>query len=103
MYKKYDVMMIPAGCKGHTTHQENLFNLNILKNEVSFQKVVECQNSDNLLGSSKNSMLYLFYHTLYYNYILRPKSTFCTLGEKPTFYPEITKNLMLEKCEFCGK
>ena len=48
-------------------------------------------------------MLYLFYHTLYYNYILRPKSTFCTLGEKPTFYPEITKNLMLEKCDFCEK
>ena len=26
-----------------------------------------------------------------------------TLGQNPTFYPEITKNLMVEKCEFCGK
>ena len=26
-----------------------------------------------------------------------------TLGQKPTLYPEITKNLMLEKCEFCEK
>ena len=27
-----------------------------------------------------------------------------TLGQKnPTFYSEITKNLMLEKCDFCGK
>ena len=26
-----------------------------------------------------------------------------TLGQKPTFYPEITKNLMFEKCEFCEK
>ena len=25
-----------------------------------------------------------------------------TLGQKPTFYPEITKNLMFEKCEFYG-
>ena len=24
-----------------------------------------------------------------------------TLGQKPTFYPEITKILMFEKCEFC--
>ena len=23
--------------------------------------------------------------------------------EKPTFFPEITKNLMFGKCEFCGK
>ena len=26
-----------------------------------------------------------------------------TLRQKPTFYPEITKNLVLEKCEFCEK
>ena len=26
-----------------------------------------------------------------------------TLGQKPTFYPEITKNLMFTKCEFCEK
>ena len=26
-----------------------------------------------------------------------------TLGQKPTFYPEISKNLMFEKCEFCEK
>ena len=26
-----------------------------------------------------------------------------TLGQKATFYPEITKNLMFEKCEFCEK
>ena len=26
-----------------------------------------------------------------------------TLGQKPTFYPEITKNLMFEKYEFCEK
>ena len=26
-----------------------------------------------------------------------------TLGQKPTFYPEFTKNLMFEKCEFCEK
>ena len=26
-----------------------------------------------------------------------------TLGQKPTFYPEITKNLIFEKCEFCEK
>ena len=26
-----------------------------------------------------------------------------TLGQKTTFYPEITKNLMFEKCEFCEK
>ena len=26
-----------------------------------------------------------------------------TLGQKPTFYPEITKKLMFEKCEFCEK
>ena len=26
-----------------------------------------------------------------------------TLGQKSTFYPEITKNLMFEKCEFCEK
>ena len=26
-----------------------------------------------------------------------------TLGQKPTFYPEIIKDLMFEKCEFCGK
>ena len=26
-----------------------------------------------------------------------------TLGQKPTFYPEITQNLMFEKCEFCEK
>jgi len=26
-----------------------------------------------------------------------------TLGQKPTFCPEITKNLMFEKCEFCEK
>ena len=26
-----------------------------------------------------------------------------TLGQKSTFYPEITKNLMFEKCEFCKK
>ena len=25
------------------------------------------------------------------------------LGQKTTFYPEITKNLMFEKCEFLGK
>ena len=28
---------------------------------------------------------------------------FFTLGQKPTFYPEIPKNLMFEKCEFCEK
>ena len=28
---------------------------------------------------------------------------FCTLEQKPTFYPEITKNLRLENCEFCEK
>ena len=28
---------------------------------------------------------------------------FFTLGQKSTFYPEITKNLMFEKCEFCEK
>ena len=28
---------------------------------------------------------------------------FCTLGQKSTFYPEITKNLMFEKCEFYDK
>ena len=27
----------------------------------------------------------------------------CTLGQKPTFYLEIHKNLMFEKCEFCEK
>ena len=26
-----------------------------------------------------------------------------TLRQKPTFYPEITKNLMFEKCEFIEK
>ena len=26
-----------------------------------------------------------------------------TLGQKSTFYPEITKNLIFEKCEFCEK
>ena len=26
-----------------------------------------------------------------------------TLGQKPPFYPEITKNLIFEKCEFCVK
>ena len=26
-----------------------------------------------------------------------------TLGQKPTFYPDITKNLMIEKCEFWEK
>ena len=26
-----------------------------------------------------------------------------TLGQNPTLYPEITKNLMFEKCEFCEK
>ena len=26
-----------------------------------------------------------------------------TLGQKPTFNPEITKNLMFEKCELCEK
>ena len=26
-----------------------------------------------------------------------------TLGQKSTFYPEITKNLMFEKCELCEK
>jgi len=26
-----------------------------------------------------------------------------TLGQKPTFYSEITKNLMFQKCEFCEK
>ena len=26
-----------------------------------------------------------------------------TLGQKSTFYPEITKNLMCENCEFCEK
>ena len=26
-----------------------------------------------------------------------------TLGQKPTLYPEITKNLMFEKCEFREK
>ena len=26
-----------------------------------------------------------------------------TLGQKSPFYPEITKNLMFEKCEFCEK
>ena len=26
-----------------------------------------------------------------------------TLGQKPTFYPEITKHLMFEKCKFCEK
>ena len=26
-----------------------------------------------------------------------------TLGQNPTFYPKITKNLMLKKCEFCEK
>ena len=26
-----------------------------------------------------------------------------TLGQKPAFYPEITKNLMFEKCGFCEK
>ena len=30
-------------------------------------------------------------------------SGFRTLGQKSTFYPEITKNLMFEKCEFCEK
>ena len=24
-----------------------------------------------------------------------------TLGQNPTFYPEITNNFMFEKCEFC--
>ena len=26
-----------------------------------------------------------------------------TLGQKTTFYPEITDNLKFEKCEFCEK
>ena len=26
-----------------------------------------------------------------------------TLGQKPTFYPKITKNLIIETCEFCEK
>ena len=26
---------------------------------------------------------------------------YSTLRQKLTFYPEITKNLMFEKCEFC--
>ena len=30
-------------------------------------------------------------------------SLFITLGQKSTFYPEIAKNLMFEKCEFCEK
>ena len=30
-------------------------------------------------------------------------SSQCTLGQKATFYPEINKNLMFEKCEFCEK
>ena len=30
-------------------------------------------------------------------------SLLTTLGQKPTFYPEITMNLMLQKCEFCEK
>ena len=46
---KNGVMMIPASGKGHTTHIENLFNLNI---PASFTKVDECQNFDNLLSSS---------------------------------------------------
>ena len=32
-----------------------------------------------------------------------PKMKKATLGQKRTFYPEITKNLMFEKCEFCEK
>ena len=31
------------------------------------------------------------------------KLSYSTLGQKPTFYPEITENLMFEKCEFCEK
>ena len=31
------------------------------------------------------------------------KSEQGTLGQNPTFYPEITKNLMFEKCDFCEK
>ena len=27
----------------------------------------------------------------------------CTLGQKSTFNPEITKNLMFEKCKLCEK
>ena len=30
-------------------------------------------------------------------------SYLCTLDQKLTFNPEITKNLMFEKCEFCEK
>ena len=30
-------------------------------------------------------------------------SLFPTLGQKPTFCPEITKNLMFEKCDFYEK
>ena len=29
--------------------------------------------------------------------------SFFTLGQNQTFYPEITKNLMFENCEFCEK
>ena len=32
-----------------------------------------------------------------------PIRVLTTLGQKPTFYPEITKNLMFGKCEFCQK
>ena len=31
------------------------------------------------------------------------KTTLSTLGQKLTFYPEVTKNFMFEKCEFCEK
>ena len=30
-------------------------------------------------------------------------SPFFTQAQKSTFYPEINKNLMFEKCEFCEK
>ena len=31
------------------------------------------------------------------------KTFWILLKQKSTFYPEITKNLMFEKCEFCEK
>ena len=31
---------------------------------------------------------------------INPEDLGSTLGQKPTFYPEITMNLMFEKCEF---
>ena len=76
--------------------------------KIGYKQVISLPSELCLLRSFDTQVSILFFRW-FTTFLTSPTTlltilrSLLTVGQKATFYPEITKNLMFEKCEFCEK